>query len=172
MNEGRIQQESPVVSVACRLSLCIALGCLAGVPLWMRGAEAEKTEAPAEAPAAATIEIPKAVFVPDQEKGRDPFYPLLGWPGKRIAASTNVVPTTVTLEEKVERFVIFKGIIGQEGDQLALINNQTFKVGETNDVRIGAGAEKLKVTMLRVSETSVSFKVEGSDKEFEKTLAE
>jgi hypothetical protein len=116
-----------------------------------------------------SVSIPQSVFFVDLEKGRDPFYPKAPRGG---GGNTTPVPKPVSLDDLVERFIVLRGITGQEGNRVALINNQTFKVGDASEVRLGSADQKMKVTLLRILDRAVVFKVEGSDREFEKALSE
>jgi hypothetical protein len=145
---------------------------LLGAP-WPSGEAAETATPPASdgvtnAPA---VSIPKSVFFIDKEKGRDPFYPRNP---RRGGGSVSPTPDPVikSVDELVDRFVVLRGITGQEGNRVALINNQTFKVGDSTDVRLGAGDQRLNLTLLKILERSVVFKAVGSDREFEKALSE
>lgn len=139
---------------------------------WPSGKAAETAALPApngvtNAPA---VSISKSVFFIDKEKGRDPFYPRN--PRRVGPDTTKPEPGITTVEDRVARFVVLRGITGQEGNRVALINNQTFKVGDSSDVRLGAGDQRLNLTLLKILERSVVFKAAGSDREFEKALSE
>jgi hypothetical protein len=89
---------------------------------WSAQPKAAAAKATTNAPVA-VLEIPQSVFVRDNTKGIDPFFPTKG------PATTNSPP--VALEFKL------RGIIGPPLRRIALINNQSFQVGESNSVSVG-----------------------------------
>jgi hypothetical protein len=131
-------------------------------------AEEEAAAAPPEASVEdLTLEIPQSVFIDRQGPGiRDPFFPesSRSW-GERQASTDPVLP----IKEKIEKLVLLKGITGQVGDKVALLNNQTFKVGDTVRLRLSDGTY-LRLTMVKILETSVEFTVEGQEGTFTKQL--
>jgi hypothetical protein len=135
---------------------------------WGGGQAAERGAEPATGTALeARFEIPKSVFVLDREKGRDPFFPK----STRWSPKETVKPDALPLDVLIERQVRLVGITGPEGNRVALINNQNFKVGDTAEVRL-TDRQRVAVTLLRILERSVAFRVEGSDREYEKALAD
>lgn len=88
-------------------------------------------------PAATPVEteIPQAVFVvptaPSQ--GRDPFFPR----STRLFAETGTGSNVKTNQPSFVVELALKGISGTRERPLAIINNQTFAVGEENDVITG-----------------------------------
>jgi hypothetical protein len=109
--------------------------------------------------------------VAKKEEGiRDPFFPqsTRSWNSTGLDDPSRNPPSTV--EERVERYVTLRGITGQAGDKVALLNNQTFKAGDTVSLRLRDGQPPLNVTMQKVLDVSVEFTVEGATKTFEKQL--
>jgi len=66
--------------------------------------------------------------------------------------------------------VSLRGVTGQEGDKVALLNNRPCKAGDKVTLRLSGDLE-LNVTVLQVREDSVVFTVQGSSKEYEKRLS-
>jgi hypothetical protein len=101
------------------------------------------------------IVIPKSVFVTNDVRGKDPFFPNRVR-GGLTATPTNVVPTPPGPNIKDLQL---RGISGPPENRIALINNLTFKNGETNEVRLIGG--KVKVRVLEIREKSVLLEIEG-----------
>ena len=107
---------------------------LAGI-MMAAGALTAQTNAPAKDQA-----ISKSVFDDRLKTGRDPFFPN----STRLANKAPVAPvvpdagTTPTPPPPAQ--LILKGI----ANQFALINNQTFAVGETHIVKYPGGQVKIK----------------------------
>jgi hypothetical protein len=139
------------------------------------GAAEESAEGATPAPTSAetivqdlTRQIPQSVFIDRQEPGiRDPFFPgsTRVWKGGK----PDQPPEPLSMDEKIDELVFLRGITGQEGDKVALLNNQTFKVGDTVKLKLRDGSP-LKVTMVKILETSVAFTVEGQTKTWTKQL--
>jgi hypothetical protein len=143
------------------------VGLLIGPAAGCWGAESAEPETNKEARGEELFNIPKSVFVFDQERGRDPFYPR----STRFRSREPEPAPTVSVDGLVERYVRLVGITGTEENRVALINDQTFKEGDAADVRL-TDRQRLRVTVVRVLERSVVIRVEGSQREYEKALAE
>lgn len=107
-------------------------------------------------PARATNEFafPKSVFIHNDMKGKDPFFPNRAR-GGTVAVSTNTpVSTGPNLAD-----LQLRGIAGPPERRIALINNLTFTTGEEQEVRSGNAKAKIKV--LEIREKSVIILIEG-----------
>jgi len=114
------------------------------------------------------LQIPQSVFVARKEAGvRDPFFPesQRRWDSE----DTEQTPIALPITEKIQQFVFLRGITGQEGDKVALLNNQTFKAGDTVKLKLRDGT-LITVTVAKILETSVEFTVEGQAETFVKQL--
>jgi hypothetical protein len=126
-------------------------------------ATADKTKAAAN-PAAAELEIPKSVFIipTNSAEGRDPFFPLSTRlnpppPPPPAVTPTNVAPAVVQLVQ-----LDLKGISGAVNHRLAIINNQTFAVGEEGEVAVASG--RVRVICKEIKDDSVLVLVNGQER--------
>jgi len=113
--------------------------------------------------APAKLEIPKSVFtVPTAPgQGKDPFFPLSTrlWPPPPLpdlTATTTNIPTNVVVQ------LDLKGISGVANHRLAIINNQTFEVGEEAEVAVKAG--RVRVVCKEIKDDSVRVLVNGQER--------
>jgi len=156
----------------------IWIGILVGVALGV-GPSGWSAEQPAQEAVAApesaeaivenlTLQIPQSVFIDRQDAGiKDPFFPesSRAWNGD----DSKVTPVALPIAVKIEKLVFLRGITGQAGDRVALLNNQTFKEGDTVNLKLRDGT-LLKVTMVTILDTSVEFTVEGQTETCTKQL--
>jgi len=117
--------------------------------------------------ATAGYEIPQSIFLVGAEGGRDPFFPMA-----TDQTVTNSVPVPEDPDTLARKFIVLRGITGPVGNKVALLNNTTFKLGDTNSVRLVTGQSRLNVTVIAIEESSVRFRVEGGSEEHKKTLSE
>ena len=107
-------------------------------------------------PARTTNEFafPKSVFVYNDMKGKDPFFPNRNR-GGTIAVSTNTAASTGPNLADLQ----LRGLAGPPERRIALINNLTFTKGEEQEVRVGNA--KVKIKVLEIREKSVIILIEG-----------
>jgi len=109
-----------------------------------------------------TNAIPQSVFLID-ERGKDPFFPNSTRRQQRaVTPDSNPVIGPASL--------VLLGITGPSDGRLALINNQNFKVGEENRVRVPGGTSLVKCVEIR--ERSVVVTIQGGTEQFEIQLLE
>jgi len=126
-------------------------------------------KAPSASPAPATTpvvtEVPQSIFVvPTSERqGRDPFFPRT----TRLFAAAPTVGTGIvkTNQPSVPVELALKGISGTPERPLAIINNQTFAVGEENDVVSGARRMRIRCVEINVAAESVTIQVGNERRE-------
>ena len=158
-----------------RVSALLALACFTAIT----GSTAEPTSPGEEVPeavvetatvdATAGFEIPKSIFLVGAEGGRDPFFPLAtDDPGP----DPGPVPTPEDPDTLARKYIVLRGITGPVGNKVALLNNTTFKLGDTNSVRLVTGQRRLDVTVIEIGESSVRFRVKGGSEEHKKNLSE
>lgn len=125
-----------------------------------------------------TFDVPQAVFVfdPNDEQAVDPFFPQSS---RRRAKPKKEPEVRLNVDQLADRYVWLRGLTGPAGDQIALLNNQTFKVGDTVKVRLETqegepqqGSDRLEVTLVRVEGQSVVFRVAGGEREHTKQVRE
>jgi type II secretory pathway component PulC len=126
--------------------------------LWVFGASfasAASPKATAAKPATntppAVLEVPQSAFQVDDAKGINPFFPK-----KKMAISPASEPPTPMANLKL------RGIIGSPQRRIALINNQSFQVGEEAAVTIGN--KKQHVRCIAIQDQAVIVEV-GPDKQ-------
>ena len=104
----------------------------------------------------AELGVPKSLFDERLETGKDPFFP-------NSARRTKIKFTPIldnTTPKVVAPQLVLKGTAGPASKRFALINNQTFAVGETQVVKFPGG--QVKVTCLDIAEdNSVTIMMEG-----------
>lgn len=105
--------------------------CLAAVQSPLLGlADGSAPVAATNAPAAAA-QIPKSEFDESLPSGRDPFYPR--------SQSRGTVGQSTSTSRLPPSMLVLRGVSGPPEKRLAVINNQTFSVGEKKEVVIGGG---------------------------------
>ena len=119
-------------------------------------AKATTNAAPAE------LELPKSIFIipTNSAEGRDPFFPLstrLNPPPPPPVTTTNVAPAVLQLVQ-----LDLKGISGALNHRLAIINNQTFGVGEAGEVTVNSG--RVRVVCKEIKDESVVVLVNGQER--------
>ena len=112
--------------------------------------------------APAELELPKSVFIipTASAQGKDPFFPLstrLSPPPPPPVSPTDVAPVVV---QSVQ--LDLKGISGAVNRRLAIINNQTFAVGEEAEVAVNAG--RVRVVCKEIKNDSVLVLVNGQER--------
>ena len=99
--------------------------------------------------------IPKSVFEDRLKNGKDPFFP-----NSTRGPKPELIPVQDTTPKVVIPQLTLKGTAGNASKRFALINNQTFAVGETQVVKFPGG--QVKVTCVDIGEDdSVTIMVEG-----------
>lgn len=103
--------------------------------------------APAPPAAISSKSVPRSVFVipKNPSEGCDPFFPTSTRPYEIQTTKTHVVADVTSL--------VLKGISGPLNNRLAIINNQTFGVGDEGDVVTPAG--RLHIRCLEINDDSV-----------------
>ena len=109
--------------------------------------------------APAALELPKSVFIipTNYAEGKDPFFPLstrLNPPPPTPVTPTNSAPAPV---QPVQ--LDLKGISGALNHRLAIINNQTFGVGEAGEVT--ANSARVRIVCQEIKDDSVVVLVNG-----------
>jgi hypothetical protein len=111
--------------------------------------------------APAQLELPKSVFIIPTTfgEGRDPFFPL----SKRLwPAPPAVTPSVTNVPANIVVQLDLKGISGAVNRRLAIINNQTFEVGEEGEVAVNAG--RVKIVCKEIKDESVLVIVNGQER--------
>ncbi|MBC8001628.1 MAG: hypothetical protein H7X97_03475 [Opitutaceae bacterium] len=104
---------------------------------------------------ASELGIPKSLFDERLKTGKDPFFP-----NSTRRSKTEFVPTPEVTTKVVAPQLVLKGTAGPASKRFALINNQTFAVGETQVVKFPGG--QVKVTCVDIAaDDSVTIMVEG-----------
>jgi hypothetical protein len=132
------------------------------VVLGLQGAGAAESRVPSATLKVGTNAIPQSVFV-DDERGRDPFFPN----STRRQFKPAVPEVTPTVGPAS---LVLLGITGPPERRIALINNQTFRAGEENKVRVPGGSSLVKCEEIR--ERSVVVTIQGGTERFEIHLLE
>jgi hypothetical protein len=144
--------------------LCLAL---------VSHAATKQTNAPAKTPSASpapastpvVTEIPRSIFVVpiSERQGRDPFFPRTS---RLFAVAPTPSPGIVkTNQPSVAIELALKGISGTPERPLAIINNQTFAVGEENDVVSGARRMRVRCVEINVTAESVIIQIGNERRE-------
>jgi hypothetical protein len=126
-------------------------------PAAAANAKATTNAAPAEP------ELPKSAFIipATSVEGKDPFFPL----STRLHPPPPVVtPTITSVAPAVVQSVQLelKGISGAVNRRLAIINNQTFEVGEEGEVAVNPG--RVRVVCKEIKDDSVLVLVNGQER--------
>jgi hypothetical protein len=155
-----------------RISLAIAAGLLLAVVLVTGCGPAQPPPKPAVKPTAATgsdktntagimqtnalpaeyVSIFEDKLPPD--KGKDPFFP-----NSHRRDPVAVVATSKPKAHEVPVLVL-KAVTGSNNRRFAVINSETFELGETSSVRIPSGGH-VRVTCMEIGEDYVTISVEG-----------
>jgi hypothetical protein len=101
--------------------------------------------------APAELEVPVAVFDVTIQPTKDPFFPLST--RKPVPDATNAAPAF-----SASSFVL-KALDGPANFRLAMINNRTFAVGDSNVLTTPAG--KINVRVLQIKEASVVLRIDS-----------
>jgi len=114
-------------------------------------AKATTNAAPAE------LELPKSVFIipTNSAEGKDPFFPLSTRLNPPPPDKTTNVPPVVVQPVQLD----LKGISGALNHRLAIINNQTFGVGEEGEVT--ANSARVRIVCKEIKDDSVVVLVKG-----------
>ncbi len=113
--------------------------------------------------APAKLEFSKSVFIipTNPGQGKDPFFPLstrlFPPPPVVTPTTTNVAPAVVQLVQ-----LDLKGISGAISHRLAIINNQTFEVGEEGEVAVHPG--RVRVVCKEIKDDAVLVLVNGQER--------
>jgi len=96
----------------------------------------------------------KSVFVNNAGFGKDPFFP--------TSTRRGAVKGPVTQPDlPVVPLLSLKGISGQKGHRLAIINNRTFEVGEEAELKFGG--QSLRVRCVEIRDDGVTVNVNGQN---------
>jgi len=96
----------------------------------------------------------KSVFVNTPSVGKDPFFP--------TSTRRGLVKGPVTQSDlPVVPLLSLKGISGQKGHRLAIINNRTFEVGEEAELKFGG--QSLRVRCVEIRDDGVTVNVNGQN---------
>ena len=161
----RVHPHCPAAIPFAATLLCLALVSHAATqPASTPSKAPSAPPAPASTPVAAVI--PRSIFVvPTSEReGRDPFFPRT----TRLHAvaqtsKTGIVRTNPQPSIAIE--LALKGISGTPERPLAIINNQTFAVGEENDVVSGGRRMRIRCLEINVAAESVTIQVGNQKRE-------
>jgi hypothetical protein len=139
-------------------------GALLGLTFTTRAAQtpptaAGKAKATTNA-APAELELPKSVFIipTNCTEGRDPFFPL----SKRLCPDPPALTTNTIIVAPAVVQLDLKGISGAVNRRLAIINNQTFAVGEEGEVAVSGG--RVRVVCKEIKDNSVLVLVNGQER--------
>jgi hypothetical protein len=118
-------------------------------------AKATTNAAPAE------LELPKSDFIipTTPQEGKDPFFP---WSVRVYPRAPVVTPSVTNVPPNIVVQLDLKGISGAVNRRLAIINNQTFEVGEEGEVAVSAG--RVKVVCKEIKDESVQVLVNGQER--------
>ena len=105
---------------------------------------AATNSAPAELP------VPESIFNLAAQTTKDPFFPLST---RQPAGVTNNAAPAFSVSE-----FVLKGLSGSAHNRLALINNRTFAVGDTNTITTPSG--KINVRCMKIKENSVILRAD------------
>jgi len=140
-------------------NILIPWGLAAG--LWVFGASFASAALPKAAAAKPAtnappivLEVPQSAFLVDDAKGMNPFFPK-----KPTAISPANEPPTPVANLKL------LGIIGSPQRRIALINNQSFQVGE--EATVAVGNKKQHIRCIAIQDQAVIVEV-GPDKQQKK----
>jgi hypothetical protein len=97
----------------------------------------------------------KSVFDEKMKGGRDPFFPVST---RRGASST---PTNLPPPVIIRATLKLKGIVGNKGHRLALINGTAFAEGEEYNVRVSP-TSLARVKCIQIGDTWVKVRVENN----------
>lgn len=138
---------------------CAGLACLLGVALESFGAPQKPTPPAAETTAApdGKEEFPQAEF--DERGGKDPFFP------NRVLVPVVKASNPKTVD--VSRLLQLKGFSGTANRRLAIVNNQTFEVGEEREVTTSGGKIKIRCVEIRADSVLVELPNQGGRKELQ-----
>ena len=113
------------------------------------------------------IIIPKSVFVSNDPRGKDPFFPNRPRMGLLpTAPTTNTVSTPGPNVGDLQ----LRGITGSPERRVALINTLPLEKGEEAEVRVSNG--RLKIQVLEIREKSVLLRIDGQKEPKELLLPE
>jgi hypothetical protein len=136
------------------------LAWLTGIGLTAAGQQVPINLPTPDSPAPAHLSgfvLVKSEFINDPRFGKDPFYP------KSIRRNgMPVIPNTDPVLPNAPDLTL-KGISGSREKPLAIINNRTFAVGETAEMRVKG--QIVKVQCIEINDKSVKITVNGIPKE-------
>ena len=140
----------PVFSaLTARVRRSSALFVLLGASM-TAGTLIAQTNAPAP-----ELGVPKSVFDDRLKSGKDPFFP-----NSTRGPKPEIIPIQDTTPKVFAPQLVLKGTAGPASKRFALINNQTFAVGETQVVKFPGG--QVKVTCVDIGDDdSVTVMVDG-----------
>ena len=143
-------------------SLCAAVATLlpSGHAAVTNSTTNATTTAAAPIDAAAIVAARKSVFE-DKLQFRDPFFP--SSKRRQPAVVTSANPDVPAPKPVVE--LVLKGISKSANRKFALINDQTFEVGEENQVKTPAGLVKVKCLEILDESAVISVGPEGERRE-------
>ncbi len=130
---------------------CVAAAAL----LWVAGATL----------AAGTNPVPRAVFTDDPQSGKDPFFPTST---RRLRLTAQNPGTNAPPAQAAQ--ILLKGISGSRDNRFALVNNVTFSVGESGDVK--AGNQTVRIRCLEIRDRSVLIEIPSTGEVKELKLKE
>jgi len=110
--------------------------------------------APAPASLAQPVTIPQSVFESAPPAGKDPFFPNSAR-GPKISKAE---PVVVRIPE-----IGLKGITGTVTKRLCILNNRTFEVGETAEMKVSG--QTVIVKCLEIKNNSAIVTINGLEKE-------
>ena len=133
--------------------LCLSLTAAPTPEATNNPARSSVAPAPQDSPATAP-EVPQSVFITPRtpQQGRDPFFPNST---RLFAAAAIAKPNQPVPTPAVE--LLLKGFSGVPNHRLAIINNNTFAVGEAGDVKTATG--RVHVRCLEIKADSVIIQI-------------
>jgi hypothetical protein len=128
-----------------KIAICTFVFALAGF-----SARAAQVPAPLPEPAP----IPQSIFESAPPAGKDPFFPN----SARGPKITKTEPVVVRIPE-----ITLKGITGTVSKRLCILNNRTFEVGETAEMKVSG--QSITVKCLEIKTKSAVVTINGIEKE-------
>ncbi len=152
MKSDRSANSLNILWSACLISLLVATANSLGAPQKTTAPTVETNAAPDAKEA-----LPKAEF--DERAGKDPFFP------NRVLVP--VVKAATPKSTDASQLLQLKGFSGAVNRRLAIINNQTFEVGEEREVTTPGGKIKIRCVEIRADSVVVELPNQAGRKELQ-----
>jgi hypothetical protein len=136
-------------------TICLGIILLWGTGMAVCAGETGKT-ASTNAPTINTNDY-KSVF---ENKGRDPFFPNSSRQALQASAENGADQPAVVL--------VLKGVSGSANHRLAIINDQTFAIGDENEVLTAAG--RIRIHCVEIRDDAAVVVIDGSPEKIDLRL--